>query len=398
MIVRKPLTASTIFMMLALLVSALLIAGFATVLATSPVGSTLNTSESPHVQPCDTTGDSNVADDCIHTVVDSFAKGESVEPGKPFVTHVSIAPSLQGKDLIIVTQYRTVNADSTFGTWWTHKSTHWAAEETSMTTTRDLTSCAPSREGGYQMRTVLASSPSARKSHTHTPSTSQPAALVPASLYRVNTVALRQAPATPCQNSSQDLQNVEFFNMQSFTEAYTLTTASTTTDHTITLNCPQPNPRLGADLHVFVATGDLSQSADCNDGNAATSTISVPLTTSGSTPWCTSDLVCEVIVFAESSTTGTIYSMTLLNISLNTSTTLAPTLTPATLPICDSTINPCVTLGQCTVPSVKLGGLSLRGISGCLFGLSDCTPAEMASQFAYNEDVYFQASINRSVS
>jgi hypothetical protein len=391
--VKNRLNANNIVMTLAVIIAAVLIVGFANVIATSPVGSTLSSSEDKNSQQCDSTGDADFADDCIHTVVDSFVKGEAVLPGKPFTSQVSIAPTLQGKDLIIVTQFREVSAEGTFGSWWTHKRTHWASEDTSVSTTRDLTSCAPSREGGYQMRTVLITPAGSRKPVVASAAASTPAAMVPHELYSVRTASLKQAPATQCQNSPQDEENVEYFNEQSFTDAYFLTVDVTETDYSITLNCPDPIPGFASDLHVFFETGDSTLRGECNyPGVAPASVISIPTTELGSTSWCTSSLTCEITIFAESASTGTIYSSTQMQVDISTMGTINPNLEPATLPICENPITQCdlELTGQCSITGGKDGELSLcEGPDTAI-----CTPPPVSNTYAYNENVYFQASIH----
>jgi len=393
--VKNRLNANNIVMTLAVIIAAVLIVGFANVIATTPVGSTLSSSEDKNSQQCDSTGDADFADDCIHTVVDSFAKGEAVLPGKPFTSHVSIAPKLQGRDLIIVTQFRAVNADGTFGKWWTHKRTHWASEDTSVSTTRDLTSCAPSREGGYQMRTVLVAPAASRKPMATAAASapaSTPAALVPNELYSVNTASLKQANSTQCQNSPQDQENVEYFNMQTFDDAYSLTVTVTESAYSVALSCPQSISGLASDLYVFIETGDNTQRGVCNYPNSTTpSVISLPLSQTGPTAWCSSKLVCEITIFAESASTGTIYSSTLMKLETPTTTTIIPQLMPATLPVCENTINPCVLAGTCTLTSGKLGELSLCSDS------ETCTPPPTNSTYSYNENVYFQTAIKGTI-
>jgi hypothetical protein len=388
--VKNRLNANNIVMTLAVIIAAVLTVGFANVIATTRVGSTLSSSEDKNSQQCDSTGDANFADDCIHTVVDSFAKGEAVLPGKPFTARVSIAPTLQGKDLIIVTQFRAVNADATFGKWWTHKRTHWASEDTSVSTTRDLTSCAPSREGGYQMRTVMITPASSRKPVAQDANASTPAAMVPHELYRVNTTSLKQAPATQCQNSPDDMENVEYFNMQAFNETYFLNIEVTGSDYKITLGCPHPISTVASNLHVFVETGDNTQRGECNYQGSTPSVITIASTKIGSTAWCTSKLTCDVTIFAENAYTGTIYSSTLMRLHMNVSASIIPNLEPATLPICENTINPCELTGQCSLTSGKLGELSLCSDP------SACTPPS-GTGYSLNSNVYFKVALNKLV-
>lgn len=393
---RSRLTANNIVMALAIVIAAVLIAGFTAVVTTTPVGSTLTPQHNSSIHGCDNTSDADADDDCIGTSVDAFSAGESVEAGKQFSTMVTIAPNLQGRDLIIITQYRTVNADGSTGKWWTHKSTHWHAEENSRSTTKEIIACAPPREGGHHMRTVLLSSSATRKADVKTEATPQAAPAVPATLYRVSTASFKQSTAVTCENSADDETNIEIFNMQNFNELYTLQLARTSTDYTVTMQCPPSIGPAGQNLLVIAATQDGSQRSVCDPDGAQPASITLSAAAIAQTPGCSTTLMCELNIFAENRITGTIYSTTVIEVSFSkigsgAAEEYIPELNPATLPICDNTLNPCLVEGTCTLSTEKTGALSL-----CESSTSCTLPPN--SPYSVDSNVYFQTALKKTVS
>lgn len=392
---RRHLSANTIIMALALLISAVLIAGFAAVLATTQVGSTLSETDQADGQGCDSSGDAESAGDCIQSVVDAFAQGETIEPGTRYTSHVTIDPTLQGKELIIGVQYRDEKADGSFGKWWTHKTLRWAASETNASHQRDITACAPANTGAHEMRMVMVAPASASKvpSEQSAVAHSQSDIPVPSTLYRVSTIALAQTQVQPCENIAEDEENVEFFNMQNFNEGYTVSVAKTETAYTLTLECPEQVGTIGSDLRVLISTVDSLQHAECNNSTTSAAPITIPLATAGDLAWCSRGLTCEFEFFAESKSTGTIYSTTLMEIDLpavavGNAMQVIPQLQPATLPIC---ADPLSGLNGPTPPAGKFGVLSL-----CESSSACSTPPPTG--YSINQNVYFQTQIKDRVS
>jgi hypothetical protein len=384
--VGKSFNPSTVVMTLSILVASVLFASLLTVLSSTPSspGKTSLGGTSP--QGCDQTGDANSFDDCLHTVVDAISGGQKIAAGKAFVSHITINTSLQGHDLVLVTQYRSQRADGTFGAWWSHRATHWFAEDTSKSTERDITTCAPAKAGGYEMRTVMVSAAGTRAGGP--PQGNAMGSIggtVPSGLYTVQTTALGQTASSGCERSASDELNVEYFNQLNFEGLITINVQASATSYSLALQCPTPVPGFASDLRVVMETTDSAQMTECSTGSGTSAPIVITGADQANKAVCPRALTCEVNIFAESRSTGTIYSTTLLAINLPVDTASSPTniepqLEAATLPICDITLK----FGPGSYPPItNEGPLSL-----CEDSASCTTPP--TSGYSVDSKVYFQ--------
>jgi hypothetical protein len=373
-------------MTLSTVVASALLVGLLTVLSSTPSSPWSPIPSGTSSQDCDQTGDASSLDDCVHRAVEAISEEQKIPAGKEFVSHITINKSLQGHDLVLVTQYRNQRADGTFGSWWSHRATHWFAEDTSKSTERDITTCAPAKAGGYEMRTVMVSSAASRGARLATGSALAPSAgVVPSAMYTVQTSALEQTSTSGCERSASDELNVEYFNQLNFENLITINVQASATSYNLTLECPTPLPGVASDLRVVMATPDSAQMTDCSTGADVTTPIVIPASGPQNKNWCPRALTCEVTIFAESRSTGTIYSTTLVAIKLpsptpNAHMNYSPQLYAATLPICDITLK----FGPGFYPPItNEGPLSL-----CEESTSCNTPPP--SGYSLDSPVYFQ--------
>ena len=148
----------------------------------------------------------------------------------------------------------------------------------------------------------------------------------------------------PCQNSEQDEESIEYFNLENFNGNYSIQAASTdNTSFGLTLLCPErESPTYPpSELQVELTYPDGSATSPCNS--------TVPFTVRiGPDPSPTCDATsCWIIVAATNSETQATYSSTVVRLTPMANTTIVPTLNPATLPFCPKNVNPCLVDGTC---------------------------------------------------
>lgn len=300
---------------------------------------------------CDASGDGG-ADDCIRHRHHRDAADQVLTAKERLSVRVEVHPTLHGKSLRTQVQVRPLDAKGKpSGAWGTAGSFSWEAEPASDGAVRKVfTVCAPQKHGFYQVRKVV---------EMPKPASATRAAVRIQPLY-TSAPSTVQANAYGCTNSPDDEVNVEYFNEVNFNELF-MFLLNETTDDTIGLqmSCPEPlSPEFPpASLEVLVQTTDQKASSSCRDQS--------PILLEPGKGTCDDRGTCNLVVLARNNVTSVVYSQTFVQISLaqvvagQFESTLIPSLEPATLPICNNTLNPCLLDATCSLSTEKPGSLEL---------------------------------------
>ena len=137
---------------------------------------------------------------------------------------------------------------------------------------------------------------------------------------------------TPCP-SPRDEQNVEYFNMMLFEDAYTIGVAPSSAggSTTLTMQCPSPPTGVpfSTTFYVTLATNDDSGSTSCT-----TDGLSIPTSDFGNLGYCSANGTCSFTLVVGDSMTGLVYSTTSLDIDVTRAVTLVPQVNEAFAPAC----------------------------------------------------------------
>ena len=208
----------------------------------------------------------------------------------------------------------------------------------------------------------------------------------------VSSLAVTQSASSgSCSNSSADEMLIEYFNQINFQQDIQILITQTATAYNIQITCPmEPSASIpGPAFDLTLTSIDGSMSTNCN-GNQP---ISVNKSQLGSYNFCTVNS-CKFTVVDSNASTGTVYSTTVIQIMLTPGNqTLLPSLNPATLPVCNNTLNACLLSGTCSLSNSKEGALSLcAGSATC-----NNSPATNTGGYSLNQNVYFQTMITNKV-
>lgn len=186
-----------------------------------------------------------------------------------------------------------------------------------------------------------------------------------------------------CTNSNNDELIIEYFNEQTFNETFVLEIiqSSDASSFNVQLSCP---PRESfeippADFYLWMSSLHTSTPvASCGGGTLSfdNSRSAKNLAVCPDWPKCLFNIVLQ------NKTTDMIYSQTEYQIEFMGNSTVIPQLEPATLPICNNTINNCLLDDSCSLSSEKLGSLTLCDSS------SSCVSPPNSNSYGYNENNY----------
>ena len=332
---------------------------------------------------CDLTGDAHRADDCItHSHVGATADG-NMRPGDTVTIREHIAKQLRGDNLVTEVQVRRVSRDGMKGPWVGLRRTRWSAAETTASPNRTIDVCRGKIAGRYQFRTsTRIPQPAGRRG------TRQAGTTVATSAPTTVTLPNQSLPSA-CPTSATDTESIEYFNQISFMQELSIAVVDQGSTFALSLQCPPPAtptfpPRT---LGIAMVLEGAPSAIACNGASIALDKATLQAggyagcVVQSGVPQCTFDYL------AYSTTSGVVYSDTLLQISLaGGNQTITPNLNPATLPLCPTALNPCVLEGTCSVSTSKEGALSLCGSADAAV----CEPPPTYTTYAYNVNVYFE--------
>lgn len=142
-----------------------------------------------------------------------------------------------------------------------------------------------------------------------------------------------------CANSPDDSMNIEYFNMLNFNGEFVVQTQydPATGQNEVWITCPErESPTIPpSSFDVRISTPDNATSVSCYSGEK----ITFAQQDLATTPNCTSGKFCDFVITALDTETGAQYSVTTLQLELGSDNTIIPDLEPATLQICNNTLD-----------------------------------------------------------
>ncbi len=326
---------------------------------------------------CDATGDRRSMDDCLrHAHVGAAADGR-VMHGEAIALRPRLHRALRGEATTLVVQARRLGPRGVRGPWLDVRRVRWPANAAPG---RAIRVCAADLAGRYQFR-VVAPDRSTRQGVVTGAVTSSP----------VGVTLPRGSTPGACPNSPDDESNIEWFNLENFDDEFVITATSTANATTLSLQCPTEPSALGLTLAVGVFLAGQDVGAGCNAGSIS---LDAATLAAGGYPSCEargSNYVCDFEIHGWNSQTGAIYTSTIWSLVLpvpGTSGPYLPELQPATLPICNSTFQPCLLTGTCNLTP------SIAPIRLCDSPTS-CELPPPSSTSGYTDTTYFQTVITQ---
>jgi hypothetical protein len=307
---------------------------------------------------CDPSGDRRRSDDCIRHVHLAGARDNKVRSGKRFRLKIAAHRAVSSQISQIFVQYAPVNkAGKRTGRWRAQTKVGWRSGKRRMV----IPTRAPKRAGIYAVRLVAIArlgSPSLRGS----------------------SIALTSAPtvlgATNGYSMPEDETIIEYFNEINFSEDIEILKVDLGPSFGLRITCPpQLSPTFPpSDFSLTLSASTQTQSSDC--GNPTQIVISRAQLAQHSLLYC-NGLVCSFTIVLSNRTSGSVYSETLYEITMNTgSQSIVPQLEAASLPIYKPIYNSCLLSNTCQLaPSVLP------------------FPELPHAPYSYNDSVYFQVLV-----
>lgn len=156
--------------------------------------------------------------------------------------------------------------------------------------------------------------------------------------------------AQNCDNTNEDENIIEYFNLINYMGDLSIKVTSTSNDsYNVSLFCPDKlsNDMPPANFNLVLATAVGSLSTACYSDT--------PITISKVSADCGSNAQCSFIVTLSNKETQKVYSQTEIKLLLKANIETVPALNPASLPICLSSVVPCLKEDTC---SLNTGSLS----------------------------------------
>ncbi len=187
-----------------------------------------------------------------------------------------------------------------------------------------------------------------------------------------------------CTNSNDDEAIIEYFNEGNFNQDFIIDIiqSSDTSSFNVQLSCPErESPEFPpSDFYLWMSSLYTSTPvASCDGGTLSfdNSRSAKNLAVCPDWPKCLFNIVLQ------NKTTGMIYSQTEYQMEIFPgNNTNIPQLEPATLSICNNTLNNCLVDDSCSLSTEKLGSLTLCGSSG------SCVSPPNSNSYGYNENNY----------
>ena len=186
-----------------------------------------------------------------------------------------------------------------------------------------------------------------------------------------------------CTNSSEVEAIIEYFNEVSFNDLFEIILMQNPdTSYGVQLSCPEreSNEIPPSDFYFLMSSVQTSTPVtSCDEGTLSfdNSRSAKNLAVCPNWPKCLFNIVLQ------NKTTGTIYSQTEYQVEfVPGNQTIIPNLNPATIQICNNTLNNCLVDDSCSLSSEQLGSLTLCESS------SSCVSPPNSNSYGYNENNY----------
>jgi len=185
---------------------------------------------------------------------------------------------------------------------------------------------------------------------------------------------------------------VEYFNEVNFMDDFSIDVLEQGASFALTLSCPQPESANFPPASFAFGLWSADQQVATMCGQDVPIVIPQSALESGGLSFC-SGYLCDFVAIVYNSATGTIYGATNIQLNLQQSAAagvVIPNLEPATLPICDGVLNPCILEGTCQSSTTK----TLETLQLCDSAVN-CT-ATSATLYDFNETVFFDVFLPSS--
>lgn len=181
-----------------------------------------------------------------------------------------------------------------------------------------------------------------------------------------------------CTNSPDDEMIIEYFNQMEFNEEYEIILMDNGTAWNLALSCPEPisSTLPPSTLNLVITSLDPTSPGPATGSSCQSGIIAIDKTKLKNKLYnsCSTGNTCRFDIILSNKQTKTIYCSTVYAIEMtNGNQTILPNLEPATLPICNNTINSCLISNTCSLSSEPYGELKL-----CESSLSCVTPPNSA--------------------
>jgi hypothetical protein len=305
-------------------------------------------------EACDSTGDGD-KDDCIRHGHHKGSSDHVLNGDDQLVVRAHAHPSLHNKTLRTEVQVRALNsAGKVTGPWTTQGTFVWnTTNDDGSAERKTFRVCAPEKTGLYQVRKKVT------VPKTDSGDRSMRSGLRSSTTYTSSsTTVASNGPNCPPPDNAQDL--VEYFNLVNFTEDFVIQiqNESSTTSY-LWITCPEKGPST-PDYSLVLSTIDGSASSNCNS--------STPLYLIYTSLSACSDLgeKCNFNVVYSDPVSGMVFSETEIVLEGKWTGVIAPDLDPATMPVCNNTLNKCLVTEGCSESSKQTGSIQLcESATGC---------------------------------
>lgn len=336
---------------------------------------------------CDPTGDRRAADDCVtHVHVGTAADGRAAA-GEEIAIRQHLDGALRGAALTTEVQARRVHRGGEKGPWVVVRRLRWPAAMTAKGGTRDTRVCVAALAGRYQFRTATRVPRAALGGRA-----GRALAIVLATSAPTGVTVPNGGGPGACAVSPDDEANVELFNVWNFMDEFEIEIAGAapgaTTPMTIALECPErETPEMGATLGIGLFFAGQETGVGCNGAGLVLDRTTLM---AGGYPECivrNGVPSCRVTLFVWNTETQVIYSETQIMLVLNGNQTMIPDLLPATIQLCNNTLNDCLLEGSCSLSTKQEGQLQL-----CESPTS-CAALPPSPGTGSGSSIYFQSAI-----
>lgn len=193
---------------------------------------------------------------------------------------------------------------------------------------------------------------------------------------------------TSCVNSPDDELIVEYFNEVSFNEDVLINVADLGSSFQVVLSCPPPvsSDIPPSDFRLRLNASDGSQYSEC--GSTAPVSINKAKLTANQVGFCSDKGSCRFAAVLDNRSSRTVYSETVLDVIFRNDQTIASPLqlTPATVQVCDDSLDNCLMGSECSVSTSEIGVLSLCDSSNA----ASCASPPNISQYSANINPYYK--------
>jgi hypothetical protein len=294
---------------------------------------------------CNAVGHRSTADCVRHMHLGATPGHAKASPGQAFKLKVWLHPSLADSQVQVAVQVRSLKSGGKDGPWRsTQVYSGLGSAFGDALGWRTVSAQAPKQKGQYEVETRVSWTSPGAVLQGYSPDS--PVASPSNSAVSAPTFL---GDGMNCTNSADDENIIEYFNEIQFSDEIEVIVTDTGTAFNVVISCPPlisptiPSP----DFELSMTTADDATSTTCR--NQVPIVIPKDQLAAKTIDYCSDGLLCDFDIVLSNRTTLTIYSQTVYQMTMTAGNqTLIPNLEPATLPICNNTLQPCWLNGTCT--------------------------------------------------